>query len=109
MSIPAKSKQPNAWGFYDMLSTGWERVSDSSRELDRDDTVDPQRIPPEDSGKADKNAPHGHFAKGNAGYVLGEVEYISSDACPPKTYPGAIRFRIVVERPQDQDPGHVER
>lgn len=94
---PVKSKRPNAWGFYDMVSTGWERVSDSSRQVDREDMVDPQHLPPEDSGRADKKAPHGHFAKGNAGHVLGEVEYIGSDACPPKTYPGVLRFRIVVE------------
>ncbi len=97
-SKPVKSKQPNAWGFYDMVSTGWERVSDSSQKIDRADTVDPQHIPPEDSGRADKRARHGHFAKGNAGYALGEVEYIFSDACAPKTYPGVVRFRVVVER-----------
>jgi formylglycine-generating enzyme required for sulfatase activity len=95
---PVKSQRPNAWGFYDLVSTGWERVSDSSRQVDHEDLVDPQHVPPEDSGRADKNAPHGHFAKGNAGHVLGEVEYIGSDACPPKTYPGVLRFRIVVEK-----------
>jgi hypothetical protein len=40
------SKAPNAWGFYDMFSSGWERVSDGSAQLDRQDTVDPQHIPP---------------------------------------------------------------
>ncbi len=82
-----------------MLSTGWERVSDGTGELDRQDMVDPQHIPPEDSGRADANAKHGHFAKGNAGYAVGEVEYISSDPSPPKTYPGVLRFRVVVEGP----------
>jgi hypothetical protein len=66
--------------------------------LSRQDMVDPQHLAPEDSGRADKNTPHGHFAKGNAGHVLGEVEYIGSDAGPPKTYPGVLRFRIVVEK-----------
>jgi hypothetical protein len=94
---PVRSRQPNPWGFYDMLSTGWERVSDGTGELDRQDMVDPQHIPPEDSGKADRNAKHGHFAKGNAGYALGEIEYITSDPSPPKTYPGVLRFRVVVE------------
>jgi formylglycine-generating enzyme required for sulfatase activity len=94
---PVKSHRPNAWGFYDMVSTGWERVSDSSRQIDREDAVDPQHIPPEDRGRTDPKASHGHFAKGKAGYALGEVEYIGSEACPPKTYPGVVRFRIVVE------------
>jgi hypothetical protein len=96
---PVKSRTPNAWGFYDMLSTGWERVSDGSHELDSQDTVDPQHIPPEDSGKADRKAKHGHFGKGNHNYAMGEVEYISSEPSPPKTYPGVLRFRVVVEGP----------
>ncbi len=94
---PVKSRPPNAWGFYDMLSTGWERVSDGSQELDRQDMVDPQHIPPEDSSKADRRAQHGHLAKGNPGYAVGEVEYIGSEPTPPKTYPGVLRFRVVVE------------
>ncbi len=96
---PVKSRPPNAWGFYDMLSTGWERVSDGSDELDRQDMVDPQHIPPEDCGKADRNAKHGHFGKGNPAYAVGEVEYITSEPSPPKTYPGVLRFRVVVEGP----------
>ncbi|MCY3022726.1 MAG: SUMF1/EgtB/PvdO family nonheme iron enzyme [Planctomycetota bacterium] len=92
-----KSKQPNAWGFYDMTSTGWERVGDSSSVLDRQETVDPQHLPPEDTGQADKNHVHGHFGKGCAGYHIGEIEYIHSTPSPPKTYPGVLRFRVVVE------------
>ena len=92
-----KSKRPNAWGFYDMLSSGWERVSDGSGQLDRQDTVDPQHIPPEDKGKADKNRKHGHFGRGNSGYAPSEIEYINSDPGPEKTYPGVIRFRVVAE------------
>jgi hypothetical protein len=99
---PVKSKAPNAWGFYDMFSTGWERVSDGSGTIDRQDTVDPQHIPPEDSGQADRNHKHGHFGKGNIGYAIGEVEYIQSDPCPPGEYPGVVRFRVVVE---DQPAG----
>jgi len=94
---PVKSRAPNAWGFYDLFTTGWERVSDGTRDLDRQDTVDPRHIPPEDSGRADRNAKHGHFAKGNSGHVLGEVEYINSEPGPLTTYPGILRFRVVVE------------
>jgi hypothetical protein len=92
-----KSKQPNAWGFYDMFSGGWERVSDSSSQLDRGDVIDPIHIPPEDDGHADRGRRHGHFGKGNAQYSISEVEYIQSDPGPEKVYPGVIRFRVVVE------------
>jgi hypothetical protein len=86
-----------------MLSTGWERVSDGTGELDRQDMVDPQHIPAEDSGKADRNAKHGHFAKGNGGYAVGEIEYIGSDPSLPKTYPGVLRFRVVMEGQWEKD------
>jgi hypothetical protein len=86
-----------------MVSTGWERVSDGTGELDRQDMVDPQHIPPEDSGRADRNVKHGHFAKGNASYAVGEIEYISSEPSPPKTYPGVLRFRVVVEGQSEKD------
>jgi formylglycine-generating enzyme required for sulfatase activity len=95
--LAVKSKQPNTWGFYDMLTSGWERVSDSSGRLDRQDTVDPRHVPSEDQGQGDTNRRHGHFGKGNAQYSLSEVEYILSDPGPEKSYPGVIRFRIVVE------------
>jgi uncharacterized protein (DUF1778 family) len=94
---PVMTRQPNAWGFYDLVSTGWERVSDGTADLDRQDMVDPQHLPPEDSGKADRNAKHAHFGKGNLGYALGEVEYITSEPTPAKTYPGIVRFRVAVE------------
>jgi formylglycine-generating enzyme required for sulfatase activity len=97
-----KSKRPNAWGFYDMFSSGWERVSDSSAQLNRQDTVDPQHLPledqhPEDLNPGGQDRRHGHFGKGNAQYSIGEVEYIQSDAGPVKSYPGVIRFRVVVQ------------
>ncbi len=92
-----KSMRPNAWGFYDMFSSGWERVSDSSGQVDRQDAVNPRHIPPEDQGKADGHRRHGHFGKGNSAYSISEVEYIQSDRGPEKTYPGVIRFRIVVQ------------
>ncbi|MGO9108107.1 MAG: formylglycine-generating enzyme family protein [Thermoguttaceae bacterium] len=97
--MAVKSRLPNAWGFYDMVSSGWERMSDGSGQLDRQDTVDPQHIPPEDQGKADQNRKHGHFGKGNAQYAVSELEYISSEPGPENTYPGVTRFRVVVDGP----------
>lgn len=92
-----KAKPPNAWGFYDMSSSGWERVSDRSSLLDRQDTVDPRHLPAEDSGQAAPDRKHGHFGKGNAGYAISEIEYITSEPGPEAAYPGIIRFRVVVE------------
>ncbi len=99
--VAVKSKPPNAWGFYDMVSSGWERVSDGSGQLDRQDMVDPQHIPPEDQGKADPKGKHGHFGRGNGEYAVSELEYITSELGAEKTYPGVIRFRVVVEAEQE--------
>ncbi len=95
--LVVKSKPPNAWGFYDMVSSGWERVSDGAGQLDRQDMVDPQHIPPEDQGPADQTRKHGHFGRRNTAYAVSELEYIGSDLGPEKTYPGIIRFRVVAE------------
>ncbi|MGB2824136.1 MAG: SUMF1/EgtB/PvdO family nonheme iron enzyme [Phycisphaerae bacterium] len=88
--LPVKSKRPNAWGFYDMHSGWWERVSDGTRTIDRKAVVDPVHIPPEDAGKATRGRKHGHFGKGQWSYAISEVEYITSEA-------GDYRFRVVVE------------
>ena len=93
-----KSKAPNAWGFYDILSTGWERVADISKVV-REDVVDPQHLPPEDCGKADPSHKHGHFGRGEKGYTPSEPEFIGSDAGDEKTALGFIRFRVVVDEP----------
>jgi len=90
--LPVKSKRPNAWGFYDMHSGWWERVSDSTRHIDRKAVVDPVHIPPQDRNKATRGRKHGHFGKGQWNYAISEVEYITSEA-------GDFRFRVVVEAP----------
>jgi len=87
--LPVKSRKPNAWGFYDMHSGWWERVSDAPV-LDRKDTVDPVHIPPQDKNPDTRSNKHMHFGKGLWAYEISEVEYISS-------LPGKIRFRVVVE------------
>jgi len=88
--LPVKSKGPNAWGFYDMHSGWWERVSDGTAALDRRDAVDPQHIPPEDAAEATRSRKHGHMGKGHWRYAISEIEYIDSE-------PGKVRFRVVVE------------
>jgi hypothetical protein len=37
------------------------------------------------------------IAKGNADYSISEIEYIHSDPGPERSYPGVIRFRMVVQ------------
>jgi hypothetical protein len=88
--LPVKSKAPNAWGFYDMHSGWWERVSDGTGVLDRQGVVDPRYIPPQDLDEATRGQKHGHMGKGQWTYAISEIEYISSEA-------GDVRFRIVVE------------
>jgi formylglycine-generating enzyme required for sulfatase activity len=101
-----KSKPPNAWGFYDMHSGGWERVADTNGKMDRVDVVDPAHIPPEDSGAAERPAgrspsagvgparKHGHFGKGHWSYPVSECEFITSEDTDER---GFYRFRVVVE------------
>ncbi len=88
--LPVKSKQPNAWGFYDMHSGWWERVSDGTSVLDRESVVNPRHIPPQDKAEATRSNKHGHMGKGQWTYAISEIEYIGSEA-------GAVRFRVVVE------------
>ena len=87
LPLPVKSKAPNAWGFYDMHSGGWEKVSDAPL-VQRQDEVDPVHIPPQDRNEATRGQPHKHFGKGQWTYEISEVEFIGSQGG---------RFRIVVE------------
>jgi formylglycine-generating enzyme required for sulfatase activity len=88
--LPVKSRRPNAWGFYDIHSGWWERVSDGTSVLDRENTVDPQHIPPQDKAESTRVNKHGHMGKGQWSYAISEIEYIDSEA-------GEFRFRVVVE------------
>jgi len=60
--LPVKSRQPNAWGLYDMIGCSWEIIGDM-RQFSRQDTVDPHYPPPcekdETTGKK-----HDHNAMG---------------------------------------------
>jgi formylglycine-generating enzyme required for sulfatase activity len=87
--LPVKSKKPNAWGFYDMHSGWWERVSDLPVKEHRD-VVDPSYFPPQDRTEAGRKRKHSHMGKGHWAYEISEIEYITSEA-------GEFRFRVVVE------------
>jgi len=87
--LPVKSKQPNAWGFYDMHSGWWERMGDAPVK-EHKDVVDPDYTPRQDKTEATRGNKHSHMGKGQWTYEISEIEYISSEA-------GSFRFRIVVE------------
>lgn len=87
--LAVKSRKPNAWGFYDMHSGWWERVSDATQ-VQRKDEVDPVHLPAQDKDPERRGQKHAHFGKGQWTYYISEVEFIESSA-------GDYRFRIVVE------------
>ena len=90
-ALPVKSKEPNAWGLYDLCGGSWELVSDGTGQIDRAAATDPRHIPPADKPDGDKNQRHDHMGKGNQNYPISEIEFL---------HPGdgkMLRFRVVVE------------
>ena len=89
LPLPVKSKKPNVWGFYDMISSLWEIVGDTALAgtLDIVETVDPfHPLPP---GKVAHNA-----------YGLGyDITETSAGEVPGDEGAGHYtqRFRIAVE------------
>jgi len=65
---PVRTRQPNAWGLYDMLSAGWEVVSDWKADNVRVDQVDPQGPPVTDPHVQDYGNGPLHKAKGGGYY-----------------------------------------
>lgn len=92
---PVKTKQPNAWGLYDMMSTGWELVSDWKWDNVRVEQVDPKG-PPVTEAAQYGNGPL-HKAKGGEYYndyrpnMHGAID--NDGHCAE----GNAIFRIVVE------------
>jgi Sulfatase-modifying factor enzyme 1 len=89
--LPVRSKQPNAWGLYDLASGWWEFVADQWRYNPRDAEVDPLYVPLRDEASRE----HTHRSHGllTGRYSFGTIENIPSSG---KTYVGT-KFRIVVE------------
>jgi len=87
-------QQPNAWGFYDIPGSTWERTGDACVS-DYKDMVDPVHTPPQDRNEATRGQQHQQTGKGKTGYAIGEFEYINSSASD-------FRFRVVVE---EEAPG----
>ncbi len=89
--LPVRSKQPNAWGLYDLASGWWEIVADQWRYNPREPEIDPLYAPL----KVESSRAHSHRSHGllTGRYSFGTIENIPSSG---KCYVGT-KFRIVVE------------
>ena len=89
--LPVRSKQPNAWGLYDLASGWWELVADQWRYNPRDAEVDPLYLRTKDESSRE----HTHRSHGllTGRYSFGTIENIPASG---KCYVGT-KFRIVVE------------
>ena len=87
--LPVKSKQPNAWGVYDMVSSVYEMTCESDGSIRRHDEVDPNHT---------SNKVKYHLGKGNIGWCVASNEAV--DAGGPgrdDNHYGSWKFRLLVE------------
>jgi len=94
---PVKRHQPNAWGLYDMVHTGWELVSDYKADNVREKQVDPKGPPRE--GAADHGTGPLRRTKGGAYY--GDTHLNLHGACDEagNNEEGIMIFRVAVDVP----------
>ncbi len=94
--LPVRSKQPNAWGLYDLASGWWEIVADQWRYNPREAEVDPLYM----RTKEESSREHTHRSHGllTGRYSFGTIENIPFSG---KCYAGT-KFRIVVECQPDK-------
>ena len=94
--LPVKSKKPNAWGLYDMISDlPYEMTQDSSKAFRSapyglEDAVD-EYFPTDCSKK------HGHMGKGVLGFLVTNHEAVGNGAAKDDLAYGTTKFRILVE------------
>jgi formylglycine-generating enzyme required for sulfatase activity len=86
--LPVKSKQPNAWGLYDMASCWWEISADKGMYNVRHSAVDPHYPPGAENSKTQRSGRG--IIKDN--WSIGTHEFITEKA----DYAGQ-KFRVVVE------------
>ena len=87
--LPVKSKQPNAWGLYDMLNPGAFEMTRDAFVLDRRvDEVDPYFSCEKDEAAGKK---HGHWGRNTVTY-----HEAVGDAKDDAAY-GSTKFRVAVE------------
>jgi formylglycine-generating enzyme required for sulfatase activity len=96
--LPVKSKEPSAWGLYDMLSPWWEVTGDKAKYPSRQPEIDP-RYPA--SGRENRTAMG----------VAGENWTISMREFDDETGLGysSNRFRIAVDDDSGTAPGKSQR
>ncbi|MGD0093073.1 MAG: SUMF1/EgtB/PvdO family nonheme iron enzyme [Planctomycetota bacterium] len=86
--LPVKSKQPNAWGLYDMISDNAYEMTRDAFVFRRMDEVDPYYSCEKDEASGKK---HGHWGRNTVTYheAVGEA---TNDAAY-----GSTKFRVVVD------------
>jgi formylglycine-generating enzyme required for sulfatase activity len=96
--LPVKSKEPSAWGLYDMLSPWWEVTGDKAKYPSRQPEIDP-RYPA--SGRENRTAMG----------VAGENWTISMREFDDETGLGysSNRFRIAVDDDSGTSPGKSQK
>lgn len=94
---PVRTRQPNAWGLYDMLSAGWEVVSDWKADNVRVDQVDPEGPPVTDPNVQDYGNGPLHKAKGGGYYEDYRPNMHGAVDADGMCAEGNAIFRVVVE------------
>ena len=94
--LPVKSKQPNAWGLYDMVSMSWEMTRDEGyAPFHFDDAVDPNYAKTTPKGKFNKRIGVGGNCKPDIHENCGNENVKDVDY-------GSSRFRVLVEATPDE-------
>ena len=92
---PVKRHQPNGWGLYDMVHSGWELVSDYKADNVREKQVDPQG--PAREAAADHG--NGPLRRTKGGAYYGDTHLNLHGACDESgnNEEGIMIFRVAVE------------
>jgi formylglycine-generating enzyme required for sulfatase activity len=102
-SQPVKTKQPNAWGLYDMLTCGWHTLGDFKTDNFREKQVDPTGPRGERDAHVqrfeEKDGSSGPLYKSRGGWYYGKVRPNQHGANKSNGgyYEGTPLFRVVVE------------
>ncbi len=92
---PVRRKEPNAWGLYDMIKSGWELVSDYKADNAREKQIDPQGPPREEA--ADHGSGPLHRTRGGGFYGDTHPNLHGAANESGQNEEGPMVFRVVVE------------